>query len=81
MLYTCTVFSFSDGASGGGRWSDYGCYLVKTDEGAEGDISCYCNHTTNFAVLMQVVDSAVSIDPLPTAKSLKRRRYSNLGSG
>uniref|UniRef100_S4RJG2 GAIN-B domain-containing protein n=1 Tax=Petromyzon marinus TaxID=7757 RepID=S4RJG2_PETMA len=37
----------------GGSWSDKGCKLIRT--GTEST-SCFCNHTTNFAVLLQVVE-------------------------
>ena len=34
-----------------GSWSSTGCSLVKK---ANKEITCTCNHLTNFAVLMQV---------------------------
>ena len=41
-------------------WSDKGCSLQNDNPVNEG-ASCSCSHTTNFAILMQVVDGKVSI--------------------
>ncbi|XP_071807987.1 uncharacterized protein [Asterias amurensis] len=65
--FTCVFWDYdeSDQLSGSGKWSDYGCYLVEEGDDAE-DIFCYCNHTTNFAVLMQVTESTVPEDEIHT---------------
>ena len=44
-------------------WSDYGC--TKTED-SERYTVCECNHTTNFAILMQVTDLQVSYIYRPT---------------
>ncbi|XP_033113286.1 uncharacterized protein LOC117113899 [Anneissia japonica] len=40
-----------------GLWSEYGCQNVAT---GEGTVSCECNHTTSFAVLVQVNEREIS---------------------
>uniref|UniRef100_A0A8C4QS32 Adhesion G protein-coupled receptor D2 n=2 Tax=Eptatretus burgeri TaxID=7764 RepID=A0A8C4QS32_EPTBU len=49
----CVFWNFSLNEDAGGDWSDDGCKPVHTDLNLT---SCYCNHTTNFAVLLQLVD-------------------------
>uniref|UniRef100_UPI00358FB954 adhesion G-protein coupled receptor D2 n=1 Tax=Myxine glutinosa TaxID=7769 RepID=UPI00358FB954 len=49
----CVFWNFSLNEDAGGDWSDDGCKPVHTDINFT---SCYCNHTTNFAVLLQLVD-------------------------
>ena len=44
-------------------WSDYGC--TKTED-SESYTVCECNHTTNFAILMQVTDLQVYYIYRPT---------------
>ena len=44
-------------------WSDYGC--TKTED-SESYTVCECNHTTNFAILMQVTDLQVYYIYKPT---------------
>ena len=48
------VFTFLSG----GSWSDFGCEVNSTD--SDGSITCFCNHTTNYAVLMQIKPPPVS---------------------
>ncbi|XP_060078555.1 adhesion G-protein coupled receptor D1-like [Ylistrum balloti] len=40
-----------------GYWSDKGCFLLHTNASAS---TCHCNHTTNFAILMQVRDVKIT---------------------
>nr|XP_032815075.1 adhesion G-protein coupled receptor D2 [Petromyzon marinus] len=49
----CVFWDFKPQMGSGGGWSDKGCKLIRT--GTEST-SCFCNHTTNFAVLLQVVE-------------------------
>lgn len=48
------------------EWSSYGCEVVKPENNNEDDdddgdteadraAMCHCNHTSNFAILMQIV--------------------------
>ena len=44
-------------------WSTYGCEVVNSeseDDSGEGDVECRCNHTSNFAILMQIVPFKVT---------------------
>ncbi|XP_022089464.1 adhesion G protein-coupled receptor L3-like isoform X2 [Acanthaster planci] len=63
--FSCAFWEFNDSSTpGSGRWSDLGCYVLKSDEeNSDDEVSCFCNHTTNFAVLMQVVDKPVPAEP------------------
>ncbi|XP_071494561.1 adhesion G-protein coupled receptor G6-like [Diadema antillarum] len=45
----CVFWNFS-AADGRGNWSDFGCELVSASDDAR--LICECNHTTNFAVIM-----------------------------
>ncbi|KAG9467788.1 hypothetical protein GDO78_014300, partial [Eleutherodactylus coqui] len=49
----CVFWDFSIRPENGGSWSTAGCYIKTIFPNA---ISCFCNHTTNFAVLLQVYD-------------------------
>ncbi|XP_075040815.1 adhesion G protein-coupled receptor D2 isoform X2 [Mixophyes fleayi] len=49
----CAFWNFSISPENGGSWSTAGCYIKNTL--ADGTI-CFCNHTTTFAVLLQVYD-------------------------
>lgn len=48
----------------GGWWNTRGCELVSKHYGYT---MCYCNHTTNFAVLLQVYETQVTFVCLTTA--------------
>ncbi|XP_068737283.1 adhesion G-protein coupled receptor D1-like [Montipora capricornis] len=52
----CVFWNFTVKSEVNGSWSKKGCSLVKTED---DNISCACNHLTNFAVLMQVGESEV----------------------
>ncbi|XP_068705481.1 adhesion G protein-coupled receptor L3-like isoform X2 [Montipora foliosa] len=52
----CVFWNFTVKSEVNGSWSKKGCSLVKTQD---DNISCACNHLTNFAVLMQVGESEV----------------------
>ncbi|XP_068761358.1 adhesion G-protein coupled receptor D1-like [Montipora capricornis] len=47
----CVFWNFTVKSEVNGSWSKKGCSLVKTED---DNISCACNHLTNFAVLMQL---------------------------
>lgn len=49
----CVFWDFNIGPENGGGWSTAGCHIKNTFPEAT---SCFCNHTTNFAVLLQVYD-------------------------
>nr|XP_055024640.1 adhesion G-protein coupled receptor D2 isoform X2 [Misgurnus anguillicaudatus] len=53
----CVFWDFGS-TSEEGRWSTDGCYFISSQNNLT---SCYCNHTTNFAVLLQIYN--VSRDP------------------
>ncbi|XP_046545000.1 adhesion G-protein coupled receptor D1-like [Haliotis rubra] len=54
--YNATWPEDTPGGQDDSRWSDIGCNTVVTDTG----VTCSCNHLTNFAILMQVVDVELS---------------------
>ncbi|XP_071483707.1 adhesion G-protein coupled receptor G6-like [Diadema antillarum] len=45
----CVFWDFN-AADGRGNWSDFGCELVSAND--DSILICECNHTTNFAVIM-----------------------------
>ncbi|XP_072018289.1 uncharacterized protein [Amphiura filiformis] len=49
-------------------WSDYGCQRVANDE--KSHATCSCNHTTNYAVLMQIKPGPPSNANRANAKTL-----------
>ncbi|KAG8447858.1 hypothetical protein GDO86_015097 [Hymenochirus boettgeri] len=55
----CAFWNFSINSGSGGAWSTYGCH-VKSSQMEE--TVCFCNHTTNFAVLLQVYEVQRSPD-------------------
>ncbi|KAG8554266.1 hypothetical protein GDO81_003737 [Engystomops pustulosus] len=55
----CVFWDFSMGSENGGSWSTAGCHIKKTLPDAT---TCFCNHTTNFAVLLQVYDVQRSVE-------------------
>uniref|UniRef100_A0A096M0M3 Adhesion G protein-coupled receptor D2 n=1 Tax=Poecilia formosa TaxID=48698 RepID=A0A096M0M3_POEFO len=50
----CAFWNFSLMHSHGSGWSSDGCSLISV---GSSDTSCLCNHTTNFAVLMNYLES------------------------
>ncbi|XP_072018169.1 adhesion G-protein coupled receptor D1-like [Amphiura filiformis] len=50
-------------------WSDYGCQRVVNDE--KSHATCNCNHTTNYAVLMQIKPGPPSTTGKVHAKTLE----------
>lgn len=48
----------------GGMWSTAGCSMVTS---LPDSTACFCNHTTNFAVLLQVYEMQVSEEPSSAA--------------
>ncbi|XP_054249214.1 adhesion G-protein coupled receptor D2 [Indicator indicator] len=49
----CAFWNFSLSPDAGGMWSTTGCSVVTS---LPGSTACFCNHTTNFAVLLQVYE-------------------------
>nr|XP_013812014.1 PREDICTED: adhesion G-protein coupled receptor D2 [Apteryx mantelli mantelli] len=49
----CAFWNFSLSPDAGGMWSTAGCSVVTS---LPDSTACFCNHTTNFAVLLQVYD-------------------------
>ncbi|XP_027039602.1 adhesion G-protein coupled receptor D1-like [Pocillopora damicornis] len=55
----CVFWDFNRKSEVNGSWSGTGCSLIQSDE---QQVTCSCNHLTNFAVLMQVGDKTMSTD-------------------
>ncbi|KAJ8388780.1 hypothetical protein AAFF_G00130130 [Aldrovandia affinis] len=49
----CAFWDFSLTPEAGGGWSIEGCEVIST---RQSSTSCYCNHTTNFALLLQIYE-------------------------
>ncbi|OPJ67604.1 hypothetical protein AV530_001881 [Patagioenas fasciata monilis] len=49
----CAFWNFSLSPDAGGMWSTAGCHVVTS---LPDSTACFCNHTTNFAVLLQVYE-------------------------
>ncbi|XP_032274894.1 adhesion G-protein coupled receptor D2 [Phoca vitulina] len=49
----CAFWNFSSGPDTGGSWAPTGCSVATV---YEDSTACFCNHSTNFAVLLQVYD-------------------------
>ncbi|CAM9664289.1 unnamed protein product [Bubo scandiacus] len=49
----CAFWNFSLSPDAGGMWSTAGCSVVTP---LPDSTTCFCNHTTNFAVLLQVYE-------------------------
>lgn len=45
----------------GGMWSTAGCSVAKS---LPDSTACFCNHTTNFAILLQVYEMQVCEEPV-----------------
>ncbi|KAM9391532.1 adhesion G protein-coupled receptor D2 [Pholidichthys leucotaenia] len=50
----CAFWDFDLAPETGGWWSTKGCQILSRQHGST---VCYCNHTTNFALLLQVYDA------------------------
>lgn len=48
----------------GGMWSTAGCSVMMS---LPDSTTCFCNHTTNFAVLLQVYEMQVREEPVSAA--------------
>ncbi|XP_078382861.1 adhesion G-protein coupled receptor D1-like isoform X2 [Oculina patagonica] len=55
----CVFWDFTLQSELNGSWASTGCSMIQT---VDREITCSCNHLTNFAVLMQVGDTKVSKD-------------------
>ncbi|KAI5622130.1 adhesion G-protein coupled receptor D2 isoform X2, partial [Silurus asotus] len=49
----CAFWDFGLLAEDRGRWSTDGCEVISSEKDMT---SCYCNHTTNFALLLQIYE-------------------------
>ncbi|XP_063049872.1 adhesion G-protein coupled receptor D2 [Engraulis encrasicolus] len=49
----CAFWDFNLMPEDGGSWSSYGCEVLST---REDSTTCSCNHTTNFAILLQIYE-------------------------
>ncbi|KAJ7425245.1 adhesion G-protein coupled receptor D2 isoform X2 [Pitangus sulphuratus] len=49
----CAFWNFSLSPDAGGMWSTAGCSVVTS---LQDSTACFCNHTTNFAILLQVYE-------------------------
>ncbi|XP_020648969.3 adhesion G protein-coupled receptor D2 [Pogona vitticeps] len=63
----CAFWNFSRSPEGGGSWSTAGCSVISSH--AEFT-TCSCNHTTNFAVLLQVYEVQRSAEEESILKTL-----------
>ncbi|XP_074871729.1 adhesion G protein-coupled receptor D2 isoform X2 [Carettochelys insculpta] len=63
----CAFWNFSISPDTGGMWSTLGCSIIMSHVGST---SCFCNHTTNFAVLLQVYEVQRSSGEELTLKTL-----------
>ncbi|KAM4695998.1 adhesion G protein-coupled receptor D2 [Rhinophrynus dorsalis] len=63
----CAFWNFSIRPENGGSWSTYGC-SVKNNLPEE--TICFCNHSTNFAILMQVYEVQRSSEEEWTLRTL-----------
>ncbi|XP_032905253.1 adhesion G-protein coupled receptor D2 isoform X1 [Amblyraja radiata] len=53
----CAFWNFSRKPGTGGSWSTHGCSIVQSDRQST---TCFCNHTTNFALLFQIYETKQS---------------------
>ncbi|XP_063000537.1 adhesion G-protein coupled receptor D2 [Elgaria multicarinata webbii] len=63
----CAFWNFSRSPEGGGAWSTAGCSVIASHVDLT---ACSCNHTTNFAVLLQVYEVQRSAEEESTLKTL-----------
>ncbi|KYO23490.1 adhesion G-protein coupled receptor D2 isoform B [Alligator mississippiensis] len=63
----CAFWNFSLSPDTGGAWSSVGCSIVTS---YPESTACFCNHTTNFAVLLQVYEVQRSTEEESTLKTL-----------
>ncbi|XP_012808476.2 adhesion G-protein coupled receptor D2 isoform X1 [Xenopus tropicalis] len=64
----CAFWNFSINPENGGGWSTSGCHMKKSIH--PGETVCFCNHTTNFAVLLQLYDVQRNPDEEWTLRTL-----------
>ncbi|XP_058015368.1 adhesion G-protein coupled receptor D2 isoform X4 [Ahaetulla prasina] len=63
----CAFWNFSRSPEGVGGWSTRGCSVSSSQEDLT---TCACNHTTNFAVLLQVYEVQRSLEEESMLKTL-----------
>nr|XP_033818315.1 adhesion G-protein coupled receptor D2 isoform X3 [Geotrypetes seraphini]XP_033818316.1 adhesion G-protein coupled receptor D2 isoform X3 [Geotrypetes seraphini]XP_033818317.1 adhesion G-protein coupled receptor D2 isoform X3 [Geotrypetes seraphini] len=63
----CAFWNFSVSPETGGMWSSSGCSIISYNSEST---SCFCNHTTNFAVLLQVYEVQRSSEEESALKTL-----------
>ncbi|XP_069465550.1 adhesion G protein-coupled receptor D2 [Ambystoma mexicanum] len=63
----CAFWNFSVSPETGGMWSTLGCIVTSSES---EHTSCFCNHTTNFAILLQVHEVQRTLEEESTLKTL-----------
>ncbi|XP_029469892.1 adhesion G-protein coupled receptor D2 [Rhinatrema bivittatum] len=63
----CAFWNFSVSPETGGMWSTSGCSVISSNSEST---SCFCNHTTNFAILLQVHEVQRSSEEESALKTL-----------
>ncbi|XP_069097820.1 adhesion G-protein coupled receptor D2 isoform X1 [Pleurodeles waltl] len=63
----CVFWNFSISPETGGMWSTLGCTALSS---VSDYTSCFCNHTTNFAILLQVYEVQRTLEEESTLKTL-----------
>ncbi|XP_068938906.1 adhesion G-protein coupled receptor D2 [Petaurus breviceps papuanus] len=63
----CAFWNFSSSPEAGGSWSSQGCSVIAQHQDYT---SCFCNHSTNFAILLQVYDVQRSSEEESVLKTL-----------
>ncbi|XP_074055637.1 adhesion G protein-coupled receptor D2 [Macrotis lagotis] len=63
----CAFWNFSSSPETGGSWSSEGCSVIAQHQEST---SCFCNHSTNFAILLQVYDVQRSSEEKAVLKTL-----------
>ncbi|XP_027543740.1 adhesion G-protein coupled receptor D2 [Neopelma chrysocephalum] len=63
----CAFWNFSLSPDAGGMWSTAGCSVVTS---LQDSTACFCNHTTNFAILLQVYELQLTTEEEFTLQTL-----------
>ncbi|XP_043842375.1 adhesion G-protein coupled receptor D2 [Dromiciops gliroides] len=63
----CAFWKFSTSPEADGSWSNEGCSVIAQHQEST---SCFCNHSTNFAILLQVYDVQRSSEEESVLKTL-----------
>ncbi|KAB0406696.1 hypothetical protein E2I00_003632 [Balaenoptera physalus] len=75
----CAFWNFSIGPDSGGSWTTTGCSVTAL---CQDSTACFCNHSANFAVLLQVYDvqanTCILVRVVTVTVSSARRRARTL---